>query len=222
MTGPFVITIGRQLGSGGRSIGHLLAEKFGIAYYDKEILSLAAAESGLGAKVFERGDERKSFLRGLFGAITPMLTTGGDFYNNQISEDSLFHIQSGVIQKMAAQHSSVFIGRASDYILRDHPRSCHIFIAANTEDRIAHIMERRGIDRKHAKELMREADQQRAGYYNFYASGTWGSADTYNLCINSSILGYERSADYIAQFVIEKLQLADLYPDLATRLMGKR
>lgn len=211
MHGPFVITIGRQLGSGGRQIGKMLAEKFNIAYYDKEILSLAAEESGLGPNVFARSDERKSLIRSIFGAFSPMLSTGGDFYNNQLSEENLFAVQSRVIQKIAAERSCIFIGRASDYILRNHPRHCRIFIAANMDDRVDNIMSREHLERKRAIEFIKDADERRASYYNFYSSGTWGNADTYDLCINSSILGYERTADYIRQFVVEQLELGNLY-----------
>ena len=99
---PFVITVGRQLGSGGRKIGKRLAERFGIAYYDKEILSLAAQESGLGTGVFERSDERKGFLRSIAQVVQPFFGGGGSFYDNQLSDENLFTIQSRVIQKVAA------------------------------------------------------------------------------------------------------------------------
>lgn len=216
MHGPFVITIGRQLASGGRQIGKILAEKFDIPYYDKEILSLAAEESGLGHNVFERNDERKGIIRSIFGAFSPMLSTGGDFYNNQLSEENLFAVQSRVIQKIASERSCIFIGRASDYILRDHPRHCRIFIAAEMSDRISCVMQREHLDRKRAMEFIERADERRAGYYNFYATGSWGNADTYDLCINSSVLGYERTAETIRQFAIEKLHLGNLYGGVPT------
>lgn len=205
MNTPFIINIGRQLGSGGREIGRLLADRFGIAYYDKEILSLAAQESGLGPDVFERKDERKGFFGSVLSVVQPFIGGGGDFYNNQLSEENLFTLQSRVIQKVAAERSCVFIGRVADYILRNHPRHINIFIAANLDERIKCIMEREKLERKAARNRIEESDEERADYYNFYSSGTWGSADTYDLCINSSVLGYERTADYIAQFISEKL-----------------
>ena len=107
MTSPFVITVGRQLGSGGRQIGKRLAERFGIAYYDKEILSLAAQESGLGTGVFERSDERKGFLHSIAQVVQPFFGGGGSFYDNQLSDENLFTIQSRVIQKVAAERSCV-------------------------------------------------------------------------------------------------------------------
>lgn len=204
---PFVINIGRQLGSGGREIGRLLSERFGIAYYDKEILSLAAQETGLGHDVFERKDERKGFFRSVFSVVQPFIGGGGEFYNtHQLSDENVFMLQSRVIQRVASERSCVFIGRVADYILRKHPRHINIFVAANTDERVLRVMEREKISMKDAMELIEESDEQRADYYNFYSSGTWGSADTYDLCINSSILGIERSADFIAQFVEEKMK----------------
>ena len=93
MSTPFVINIGRQLGSGGREIGKRLAERFNIAYYDKEILSLAAQESGLRQGLFERSDEKKGLFRSIFHVVQPFFGGGGDFYDNQLSEENLFIIQ---------------------------------------------------------------------------------------------------------------------------------
>ena len=204
---PFVITVGRQLGSGGRKIGKRLAERFGIAYYDKEILSLAAQESGLGTGVFERSDERKGFLRSIVQVVQPFFGGGGNFYDNQLSDENLFTIQSHVIQKVAAERSCVVIGRVADYILRHHPHHINVFITASMSDRVQELMRRRGIDAKAARRILEEADEERSTYYNFYSLGTWGTADTYDLCINSSILGPDGTTDFIARFVSERFGL---------------
>ena len=142
MTSPFVITVGRQLGSGGRQIGKRLAERFGIAYYDKEILSLAAQESGLGTGVFERSDERKGFLHSIAQVVQPFFGGGGSFYDNQLSDENLFTIQSRVIQKVAAERSCVVIGRVADYILRHHPNHVNVFITASMSERVQEMMRR--------------------------------------------------------------------------------
>ena len=201
MSSPFVINIGRQLGSGGREIGKRLAERFGIAYYDKEILSLAAQESGLRQGLFERRDEKKGFFRSIFHVVQPFFGSGGDFYENQLSEENLFIIQSRVIQRIASERSCVFIGRVADYILREHPRHVNIFITANLDDRIRRIAQRRNVLPKAAQSIIEEADEERATYYNFYSSGTWGAADTYDLCVNSSLLGIDATVDFIAHFI---------------------
>lgn len=206
MNPPFAICIGRQLGSGGRQIGHILAEQLGIAYYDKEILAIAAEESGLGRGVFERNDERKGFLHTFLGAVQPFFG-GGDFYANQLSEENLFTLQSGVIKKVASERSGIFIGRVADYILREHPHMVSVFISASTDDRARRIMETEKIDRKTALRRIEDGDTQRASYYNFYSAGTWGSADNYDLCINSSVLGIDETAQFIRNFINKKLHI---------------
>lgn len=201
----YSINIGRQLGSGGRQIGHSLAEHFKIAYYDKEILAMASKESGLCKEMFEKSDEHKGIFRSVFGSIAPFITGGDNFYSNQISDESLFHIQSEAIRKAAADHSCVFIGRCADYVLRDRPNNVNVFISADMDDRIHRIVDLMHIKRHEAIKLIEQGDEKRADYYNFYSSNTWGAAATYHLCINSSVLGMDKTIEYIKQFVIEKL-----------------
>lgn len=203
---PFIINIGRSLGSGGRAIGHILAKDFGIAYYDREILNLAAKESGFCAEVFERNDEKNRFLRTL-GNIIPFIGGGATYYDNELSNENLFRIQSEAIRKAAADHSCIFIGRCADYVLRDNPRCVNVFITANMEDRIASVMKWNNCTAEKAQEIIEKGDSERASFYNFYSSGTWGAASTYHLCINSSVLDIEETAVLIKNFVIQKLKL---------------
>lgn len=203
---PFIINIGRSLGSGGRAIGHILAKDFGIAYYDREILNLAAKESGFCAEVFERNDEKNRFLRTL-GNIIPFIGGGATYYDNELSNENLFRIQSEAIRKAAADHSCIFIGRCADYVLRDNPRCVNVFITANMEDRIASVMKWNNCTAEKAQEVIEKGDSERASFYNFYSSGTWGAASTYHLCINSSVLGIEETAVLIKNFVVQKLNL---------------
>lgn len=203
---PFIINIGRSLGSGGRAIGHILAKDFGIAYYDREILNLAAKESGFCAEVFERNDEKNRFLRTL-GNIIPFIGGGATYYDNELSNENLFRIQSEAIRKAAADHSCIFIGRCADYVLRDNPRCVNVFITANMEDRIASVMKWNNCTAEKAQEIIEKGDSERASFYNFYSSGTWGAASTYHLCINSSVLGIEETAAFIKNFVVQKLKL---------------
>ena len=203
---PFIINIGRSLGSGGRAIGHILAKDFDIAYYDREILNLAAKESGFCAEVFERNDEKNRFPRTL-GNIIPFIGGGATYYDNELSNENLFRIQSEAIRKAAADHSCIFIGRCADYVLRDNPRCVNVFITANMEDRIASVMKWNNCTAEKAQEIIEKGDSERASFYNFYSSGTWGAASTYHLCINSSVLGIEETAVLIKNFVIQKLKL---------------
>ena len=202
---PFVINIGRQLGSGGREIGQWLAREMGIAYYDKEILSLAAEESGFNPEFFERNDERKGFFRSVLGTITPLISAGGDFYGNSLSDESLFRIQSEAIRSAARRGSCVFIGRCADYVLRDFPRCVNVFIVADPADRLRRICDHEKVTQKVAQRMMENGDEKRASFYNFYSAGTWGAAETYHLCVNSSVLGIEGTAQLIKDFALRKL-----------------
>lgn len=203
-TEPFIINIGRSLGSGGRAIGHILAKEFDIAYYDREILNLAAKESGFCPEVFERSDEKNRFLRTL-GNIIPFFGGGSTYYNNELSNENLFRLQSEAIRKAAADHSCIFIGRCADYVLRDFPRCVNVFITADMADRISSVVKRNGCTENEARSIIERGDKERADFYNFYSSGTWGAASTYHFCINSSVLGIDRTAEYIKQFIIDKL-----------------
>lgn len=203
-TEPFIINIGRSLGSGGRAIGHILAKEFDIAYYDREILNLAAKESGFCPEVFERSDEKNRFLRTL-GNIIPFFGGGSTYYNNELSNENLFRLQSEAIRKAAADHSCIFIGRCADYVLRDFPRCVNVFITADMADRISSVVKRNGCTENEARSIIERGDKERADFYNFYSSGTWGAASTYHLCINSSVLGIDRTAEYIKQFIIDEL-----------------
>lgn len=202
---PFVINIGRSLGSGGRAIGRLLQKELNIAYYDREILNLAAKESGLCAEVFEHADEKNRFLRTL-GNMIPFIGGSESFYPGELSEENLFRIQADAIRKAAADHSCIFIGRGADYVLREFPRCVNVFVTADMNDRIRAVCQHENVNEQKARERIEQVDKARARFYNFFTSGTWGAAATYDLCINSSILGMEGSADFIKQFALKKLE----------------
>lgn len=202
----FVLNIGRQLGSGGHAIGTILAQEFGIKFYDKEVLDLAAQESGFSKYFFERDDEHRGFVKSLFNSIIPF-TSSGDPYGNQLSSESLFKFQSDAIKKAAERESCVFVGRCADYVLRDHPRCVNIFISADMEDRVARLMQNLQINAQEAEKRALEGDDKRASYYNYYSALTWGEAATYHICINSSVLGIEGTADFLKSFIMKKLNL---------------
>ncbi len=203
---PFVINIGRSLGSGGRAIGKLLAKEFGIDYYDREILALAAKESGFCPEVFEKSDEKNRFLRTL-GNIIPFVGSGSAYYDNELSNENLFRIQSDAIRKAASERSCIFIGRCADYVLREHPRCVNVFVTADMDYRVSKVAEWENCSREKALDIIEKGDDERASFYNFYSSGTWGAAATYHLCINSSVLGIEGTAQFIKEFVERKLDL---------------
>lgn len=196
-----IITIGRQFGSGGRIIGKRLAEQLGIAYYDKELINLASRESGICGEFFERADEKNSgnLLKAL--AMGFSMNNGILQNNDYLSNESLFLIQSDVIRKLASGTSCILVGRCADYILREYPDCRSVFISASMDDRIWRVMEYSRVDEKEAGELIRKADKSRASYYNYYTDKVWGAAESYDLCINSSVYGIDRTVEFIRSFI---------------------
>lgn len=205
MDNKIILTIGRQFGSGGREIGKKLAQVLGIAYYDKELMAIAAEESGLSQEFFEKADERAS--SGLAYAFTMGYSYISMFtpYNHVLSNDGLFKFQSDAIRKLAADQSCVLVGRCADYILRDDPDCLSFFIHNKIENRIQHILERQHITVEQAKELMTKTDKSRAAYYNYYTNKEWGVASSYNFSIDVSILGIDETVEFIKTFVERKM-----------------
>ena len=201
-----IINVGRQLGSGGRVIAKMLADDFGCGFYDRELLNLAAKESGFREELFEQNDEHKGFFRSLFHTLSPHVSETS-FYNNDMSQEGLFKFQSDAIRKAADGGSCVFVGRCADYVLRDYENVFNIFITADTEYRITQVMERKGCDEAKARKIINSGDSERASYYNYYTGKKWGSSESYDLCINTCILGLERTEKYIAQIIRERFGL---------------
>ncbi|MBQ6423169.1 MAG: cytidylate kinase-like family protein [Prevotella sp.] len=199
-----IINIGRQLGSGGREVARRLAETFGCKFYDKELLNLAARESGFSEKFFEQNDEHKGFLRTLFHVHVPHLSDNS-FYSNNFSEESLFKFQSDAIRKAADEDNCVFVGRCADYVLRDHAEATNVFITASMEWRIAQVSKRHECDEQTARKIIHNAESQRASYYNYYTGKRWGDAASYDLCIDTSILGIDDTHQLIADFIRKRL-----------------
>lgn len=195
-----IITVGRQIGSGGRIIAGMLAEEFGCSMYDKEILNLAAKESGFCEKFFEQNDEKKGFFKSLFHLHTPYVSDNS-FYSNKFSQESLFQFQSDAINKAADNGPCVFVGRCADYVLRDRRNVLNIFITADMDQRIQAVCKRMGCDRATARKIIAEGENSRSSYYNYYTGKRWGHGESYDLCINSSILGPEATAEYIKEFI---------------------
>lgn len=195
-----IINVGRQIGSGGGEIARILADKFGCRLLDKELLNLAAKESGFSEKFFEQNDEQRGFLKSLFHMHAPFVGDS-NMYRNNFSEENLFLFQSEAIKKAASEGSCVFVGRAADYILRDEPNAISIFITADIESRIDNVSKRMGIDKNAARKFIDDKEDERSKYYNYYTGKKWGHASSYDLCVDSSILGIEQTAEFIANFI---------------------
>ncbi len=198
----YFINIGRQLGSGGKLIGQLLAKELDIPIYDRTLIDMAAKESGFCKEVFEDKDEETGLLSKLFNVHMPFMNDS--FYGNQLSDEALFKIQSDAIRHLSEKGSCIFVGRCADYILRDEPQVLNIFITADEADRIKRIRERHPeFTEEQARTFMQRADHKRSSYYNYYSAHTWGHAATYHLCLNSSTLGIEGTMRFIHAFIKE-------------------
>ena len=203
MEDKFVINIGRQLGSGGKAVGEAVARRLGIGVYDKQLINLAAEQSGLCPEVFERVDEKES--RNLFSTLVAYLRSpfvGSEYAgSNVLSNDALFKIQSDVIRDLASRESCVFVGRCADYILRDHPHCVKIFIHAPMEARVKRIMRLYQLNEARATALIKKTDKRRAAYYTYYTGWKWGLAETNQLSLDSASLGIDDSVRLIRLFV---------------------
>ncbi len=201
-----IINVGRQLGSGGHDIGRMLALDFQAKYYDRELMNLAAKESGFSEKFFEENDEKKGFFKGLFNVQTSHLS-GGSMYKTNFSQESLFQFQSEAIIKAAREGSCVFVGRCADYVLRDFGNTVNIFISAPMSFRIEQIMNKQHLDSEAARKFIEQKESKRAAYYNYYTGKKWGAAESYDLCIDTSILGIMETEKLIADFIRKKFEI---------------
>lgn len=194
----YIITIGREYGSGGRFIASKLAEKLGIRFYDNELLAKAAVESGLSNSVIESYDEKKD---GFFSGVVPS-TFSADLSIGQ----KVFLSQFETIKKIADTESAVIVGRCADYVLEGKENVVSIFITASMAKKVERATLYYNIDPKKAENTINKMNKKRASYYNFYTDKKWGSAKSYDLCINSDI-GVDECVQIIMQFVSKKLNI---------------
>lgn len=208
-----IINVGRQFGSGGKLVALALGKKLGIPVYDQELISKAAEQSGFSKELFAKSDEKRNLL-----ALSSFIVDVGRFgsADNYVSDNQLFVIQSNVIRSIADKGSAIFIGRCADYILRDRP-CLDVFISASDEVRIKRVAERMGITPEQAESLMQKKDRTRETYYNYFTFGNWGIASNYDLCVDSSVLGIDGTADMIIDFC----HRAKLIDDLPRGVQGE-
>ena len=196
-----VITIARQYGSEGHTIGEQLAKRLGVPFYDKELIDLAAQKSGYHPDALKRADEKAA------GSLLYTLATGATSLGNMIGHydipinDKLFIVQNDVIKELAEKEQCVIIGRCGDYALRNFENKVTVFICGDVETRVKHICDTLGVTKDAAESMIAKEDKRRASYYNFYTGQKWGVPDRYTLCLNSSVLGVEGCVDVIADVV---------------------
>lgn len=189
----YTVTIAREYGSGGRLIGQELAKELGIAFYDRELIVLAAKESGLAEEFVQKMEYKRiiSFINNLY------MTS----YELPVSE-KIFLVQCKVIRQVAEECSCVIVGRCADYVLRDKPNCIRVFIHAPMEERIKRTREVYREEQPNLEDFIQKQDKNRASYYNYYTHGKWGKAQNYHLCIDSSI-GIPASVRIIKELVTE-------------------
>ena len=192
-----IITISREFGSGGRFIGEKVAKKLGIAYYDKNIISQIAEESGLSSEYIQESAEL-SPKKGLFAYAF----AGRDITGKSI-EDIVYEAQRKVILELAEKESCVIVGRNADFILQDRDDVLNVFIHGNMPEKTQRISRLYNLSEQEAVKMMADVDKRRMINYNFYTEQRWGKASNYTLCLNSSQLGYERCEEIIMECVEE-------------------
>lgn len=190
----FIITIGRQYGSGGRMVGQKIAEDLGVKCYNSELLIEAAKESGLCQEVFEKIDEKP---------ISAFLSfSAGKYDHGEMPlNHKVFLAQMQTIKKIAERESCVIVGRCADYVLRERDDVINVFISAPFEDRVKRVIERDDILPGKAEKRVRRIDKERGNYYNFYSTKRWGIADSYDVCLDSSKFGIEGCAKIIESLI---------------------
>ncbi|MBR1808781.1 MAG: cytidylate kinase-like family protein [Paludibacteraceae bacterium] len=176
-----IITIGRQLAAGGRTVGQILAGQLGLKYFDKELLLESARRSGIADELFLRADEH-------YNLFTLALKT---------DTQKLFQFQSDTIRQLAEEGDCLFLGRAADYILRDRKDLFTVFLSADMQDRVATVMKKEGMTEEEAAAFIEKTDRRRSDYYNFYTGKRWGDGNCYDLCLNTSRFGIEGTVEII-------------------------
>ncbi len=196
MEKKIIITIGRQFGSGGKGVAEALGRKLGIPVYDHELIRKAAQDSGFSAELFEQSDEKRRFFS-LSSIFANGYTSGGE---NYMTDDRMFRMQCETIRKIAEQGPAIIVGRCSDYILRDMDNVLDVFITCPAEKRAERVSGRLGISMDEAAAMVEKKDKGRADYYNYYTFGNWGVASTYDICLDSSRLGIDGTAEFIIEY----------------------
>lgn len=202
----FIVTIARGYGSGGRTIGKMLADRLGVKFYDKDLIRMASDVSGINESLFGQSDEKtKSGVFGKPGVYKGEVIAPGK--SGFISEENLFNYQAMVIKQIAGEGSCVIVGRCADYVLRDDPSVVRVFIYADEEACIKNAADVKGItDRREALKTIASTDKERAAYYKAHTGRDWIDARNYDLCLNSGDLGFDKCVEIITNFIGIKLQ----------------
>lgn len=200
----FVITIARQYGSGGRTIGQMLAQKLGVHFYDKELMKLASDESGINESLFNTADEKVKH-----NVFAKMFKTEnaykGDVLSPKsdefVSDDNLFNYQAKVVKELAENESCVIVGRCADYVLKDYDNVLSVFIHGPKDFCMREAAKKINLTGKELEKFIAKTDKERADYYKYYTGREWTDARNYDLCLDSSKLGFERCVEEIIAYM---------------------
>lgn len=201
----YVITIARGYGSGGRTVGKMLAKELGIPFYDRELFYLASEDSGINLSLFGESDEK--IKKGIFSPSTHKYTgelippESSDF----VSNENLFNYQAKIIRELAESRSCVIVGRCADYVLRDFENLVDVLVWAPPETCVQNIVEIEGLSEKEAERKIKKIDKHRSDYYRYYTGHDWNDVRNYSFCINSGRIGFQKTAQAIRQFAELKL-----------------
>ena len=199
MKNDVIITISRQFASGGRTIAKKLAAGLDLPYYDNELITLAAKESGYNEEFFENAEEKANnkFLYYLSSGLGNVSSWGTDI----ALDDKLFLIQADVIRSVAARGSCIIVGRCADYVLAGNPNCINIFIYSDIDHRIERAKNDYHLEAPNLKDAIIKSDKKRATYYNYYSDMKWGQKENYHLMLNSASIGIENSVKRLTQYV---------------------
>ena len=202
MDKKIVITIARQYGSGGKTIGKMLAERMQVPFYDKELMRMASDESGISEGLFADADEKvkNSLLMSIVKNVYSgeLITPDSDDFT---SSDNLFNYQAKIIRELAEQQSCVIIGRCADYVLKDYDNVLSVFVHAPHDFCVEQAGKKHSLNEKELEKLIAKTDRHRAGYYKYHTVREWTDARNYDLCLDSSKLGFERCVDEILAYI---------------------
>ena len=198
----YVITIARGYGSGGRTIGKMLSEELGIPYYDRDLLRLASDDSGINEQLFAKADEKlkRSLLFKIARKIYKGVLIPPDS-DEFISNENLFNYQGKIIMELADTETCIIIGRCADFILKDHPNVVRLFVHSPLQDCINTLVEMTGKSEKEVEKQILEIDKHRAEYYKYYTGREWENAKHYDLCLNSSKLGFDKCVEIVKSYL---------------------
>lgn len=202
MTEGIIVTVSREAYCGGDELARMLADKTGFKFYDREIISLASQKSGIHEEHFE-SVEKKPTNSILYSVVMGMYSSRGAYVklDDVLTDDKIYKVQADIIRDMAAQGNCVFVGRCSDYILRNNEKCFNIFLRGNLDDRVKRVMSEQNISEAEAKKIVSRADKKRRSYYNYYTNREWGNINNYDIALNLSTISETDAVDVIINYL---------------------